>query len=187
MTVATLPEIQIARQRRGWLLETEMWLPQGPDLLFSFFSDAANLQRLTPSSLRFEIISPLPIEMRQGALIEYRLRLHGVPIHWKTEIVEWDPPFRFVDVQLKGPYQFWRHEHQFLLDQGERGGTRAVDRVQYQMRCGRVLHPLFVRRDLRHIFAFRAAMMQQLFADGPGADPMTSADWCTANVRRVPR
>ena len=139
-----------------------MLLPQSPEEVFPFFADASNLNRLTPRSLKFQILTPPPIEMRRGTLIDYRLRLRGVPIRWRTEITEWDPPYRFVDTQIKGPYRRWVHEHQFLL---EEDGTRAIDKVQYDMALGKLLHPLFVKRDLKRIFRHRAKVMRDLFGD----------------------
>ncbi|MCA9175629.1 MAG: SRPBCC family protein [Planctomycetales bacterium] len=158
-----LPEIHIERQHRGWELRTEMLLPHEPEQVFPFFADAGNLQQLTPRYLRFKILTPLPIEMHRGAVIDYRLRLHGLPIAWRTEITEWDPPYRFVDSQRKGPYRWWVHEHQFLVD--ESGGTRVVDCVRYDLPLGRLLHPLFVKRDLRNIFRFRAKVMHEHFIE----------------------
>ena len=100
----TLPTIEVESVRKGWRLRTEQRLPQQPENVFPFFADAGNLEKLTPGYLHFQILTPLPIEMRKGALIDYRLRLRGVPIRWRTEITEWDPPYRFVDSQIKGPY-----------------------------------------------------------------------------------
>ena len=161
------PEIQITRLRRGWLLQTESRLAPPPAEVFPFFADAGNLEQLTPPSLHFQIRSKLPIEMRAGAILEYRLRLHGMPIFWRTEITEWDPPYRFVDTQVKGPYKWWIHEHQFLV---EDGATRAVDRVQYDLPLARLLHPLFVRRDLLKIFRYRAQVIGRLFGESDEGD-----------------
>src|SRR5579871_5848818 len=89
----------------------EQFLPRPLEEVFPFFADAGNLPILTPPWLHFHILTTRPIEMRRGALIDYRLRIHGLPIRWQSEIVEWDPPHRFVDEQRRGPYRLWHHEH----------------------------------------------------------------------------
>src|SRR5262245_47086768 len=94
-------------------LTTELWLPQSVEKVFEFFSDAANLEMLTPPWLRFRILTPAPITMEKGALIEYRIRWRWLPLRWWTEISRWEPPHRFVDQQIRGPYRLWIHEHTF--------------------------------------------------------------------------
>ncbi|HPC59102.1 MAG TPA: SRPBCC family protein [Verrucomicrobiota bacterium] len=143
-------------------LRTDLWLPRPIQEVFRFFADAGNLQTITPPWLSFEILTPLPILMRPGAVIDYRLRLHGFPIRWQTEITAWEPPFRFVDEQRRGPYLLWIHEHRFEpLD----GGTRVEDYVRYRPPGGWLVERLFVRRDVTRIFAFRRQKLQELFAD----------------------
>ena len=130
--------------------------------VFDFFSDTANLAALTPDSLHFKILTPLPIEMVPGARIEYRLRLFGVPFFWCTEIESFEPPRRFTDVQAKGPYRRWHHTHEFR-EVAE--GTEVIDRVEYEMPLGwlgRIAHALFVRRNLGKIFDFRRAAIERL-------------------------
>jgi ligand-binding SRPBCC domain-containing protein len=123
---------------------------------FAFYADALNLEAITPPWLAFRVATPRPIAMRAGALIDYRLRLHGIPIRWRTRIEAWEPPRRFVDVQLRGPYALWEHTHTF-----EPAGDDAVvisDRVRYALPLGvlgRLAHALFVRRDLERIFDHR--------------------------------
>jgi ligand-binding SRPBCC domain-containing protein len=141
-------------------LESEIWLPQPPDELFKFFGDAGNLEALTPSTLQFEILTPRPIDMRAGTLIDYKLRVHGIPIRWRTEITVWEPPHRFVDTQLRGPYRQWIHEHTFIP---ERGGTLARDRVQYAAWGGALVHRYLIKPDLDRIFAYRSGVLQKLF------------------------
>ena len=139
-------------------LRTEQRLPGTPDAVFPFFADAHNLEAITPAWLSFRVTTALPVEMRAGALIEYRLRLRGIPIAWLTRIEEWQPGVRFVDQQLSGPYRLWHHTHEFEPD-GE-GGTVMRDTVRYALPfwpLSEVAHALLVRRDLATIFEFRRA------------------------------
>lgn len=130
------------------------------DEVFPFFADAGNLQRITPPLLHFEILTPRPLEMGVGAMIDYKLRVRGLPMRWRSEITAWDPPHRFVDEQRKGPYRFWIHEHTFE----DRGGRTALrDSVEYGVPGGALVHKLFVGPDVRKIFAYRTRVMQELF------------------------
>jgi ligand-binding SRPBCC domain-containing protein len=145
---------------RQFLFASEIWLPRTLTEVFPFFADAGNLDLLTPPWLRFEILTPPPIEMKVGALIDYRLRLRRWPIRWRTRITEWQPPVRFVDEQLRGPYRQWIHEHTFA----ERdGGTLVGDRVRYAVPGGALVNALFVRRDIERIFAHRRSKLQEVF------------------------
>lgn len=128
--------------------------------MFAFFADAANLQRLTPPFLRFEILTPSPIAMRAGAEIDYRLRVHGLPIRWRTRIESWQAERRFVDVQLRGPYRLWHHTHEF---EEVAGGTLCRDVVRYAVPGGRIVERLFVRRDIEEIFDFRRRVLLDRF------------------------
>ena len=148
-------------------LQTELWLPRPRDEVFAFFADARNLEALTPPWLNFEVLTPAPIAMRPGTLIDYRIRVHGLPIRWRTEIAEWDPPHQFVDRQLRGPYTLWHHTHTF---EERDGGTLCLDHVRYCPRGGALVNWLFVRRDVERIFQYRQQRMQELFgakADEP--------------------
>jgi ligand-binding SRPBCC domain-containing protein len=107
----TTGDLRLGRRDGLFTLETRLFLPRPLEIVFPFFADAGNLEILTPPWLRFEIVTPRPIAMRAGALIEYRLRLHGVPLRWQSEITAWEPPHRFVDEQRRGPYRAWIHEH----------------------------------------------------------------------------
>jgi ligand-binding SRPBCC domain-containing protein len=137
--------------------------------VFGFFADAFNLEAITPSWLRFQVVTPGPIRMVPGALIEYRLRLHGVPIRWLTRIETWEPGARFVDVQVRGPYRLWHHTHSF---EPHEQGTLARDRVRYALPLGplgRLADAAFVHRDLGRIFDYRRAeVARRLGATAPG-------------------
>jgi ligand-binding SRPBCC domain-containing protein len=135
-------------------------VPRPREEVFAFFADAGNLQELTPPWLRFEILTPPPIEMRPGALIDYRLHLGVIPIRWRTRITVWEPPHRFVDEQLRGPYRLWLHEHTFEED-GD--GTLCGDFVRYAVPFGALANRLVVARDVRKIFAYREKRLQEIF------------------------
>jgi ligand-binding SRPBCC domain-containing protein len=139
---------------------TQLWLPQPRDKIFEFFADPGNLERLTPDWLRFEILTKTPVNMRQGVLLDYRLRIHGFPIRWQSEIAAWNPPRQFIDRQIKGPYRLWIHEHTFIED---RGGTLIGDNVRYAVPGGIVVQRLLVARDLKRIFNYRHQILQTLF------------------------
>lgn len=148
-------------------LHREQRLDGTPEEVFAFFADAANLEALTPPLLRFSVVTPAPIPMRVGTLIQYALRLHRVPVSWLTSIQDWDPPHRFVDVQVRGPYALWHHVHTFTADPADAGRTVMTDTVTYAIGfgpLGDVAHRLFVRRDVEAIFAFRALHIPRLLA-----------------------
>jgi ligand-binding SRPBCC domain-containing protein len=133
------------------------------DEVFEFFSRAENLEAITPPELNFHILTPLPIELQKGTLIDYSLSLHGIPIKWRTEITEWDPPYEFVDTQLSGPYKQWIHCHRFT--EPERGKTLMEDEVRYRL----PLEPLgdlvqfMISRQVAGIFSFREQVISKLF------------------------
>lgn len=146
-------------------LEREQLLPLPPGEVFPFYADARNLERITPPLLGFRVAGDEPIEMRAGALIQYRLRLHGLGIDWLTRIEEWEPGVRFVDAQLAGPYALWHHTHTF---EARDGGTLIRDVVRWALPLwplGEVALPL-VRRDLKRIFDFRRDEVARLLAPG---------------------
>ena len=146
---------------RTFTLTNEIWLPHRPDDIFPFFADAFNLERLTLPSLRFRVLTPPPIKMEVGALIDYRVRLRGVPMRWRSEITVWQPPHRFVDEQRRGPYRMWIHEHTFIAQDG---GTLAKDFVRYAVPGGAIVRRLFVASELERIFEYRNAALQDHFA-----------------------
>ena len=141
-------------------LDTSHWLPRPPEEVFHFYADAFNLERLTPPWLRFQVNTPPPIAMVAGVEIDYRLRLKGVPLSWRSRITAWEPPFRFVDEQVRGPYRRWVHEHTFTPRDG---GTLVRDLVEYDMLGGWLVDRLIVRRDLSRIFAYRQQRLAELF------------------------
>jgi ligand-binding SRPBCC domain-containing protein len=142
------------------VLQREIWLPRPCDEVFQFFSDARNLERLTPDWLHFAVLTPEPIEMHEGLLIDYRLRLRGIPLRWQSEITVWEPPHRFVDRQRRGPYSLWIHAHRF---EEKDGGTIACDEVMYKAPGGRLINWLLVRRDVEAIFDFREKKLREIF------------------------
>jgi ligand-binding SRPBCC domain-containing protein len=154
---------------RRYHIEREQFISRPLEEVFPFFSDARNLERLTPDFLRFEILAAGPIRMAAGTVIDYRIRLFGLPRRWRTLIEVFEPPRRFIDVQVSGPYAAWRHLHEF---EAAPGGTRMRDRVDYAMPFGPVgalARALFVRRTLERIFDFRREKVLEIFG-GPGGD-----------------
>lgn len=142
-------------------LHTTLFLPHPRSVVFPFFAAAENLQRITPPWVDFRIVTPLPIEMHRGTLIDYRLKVHGVPIAWRTEITAWEPDGFFVDTQLKGPYRRWVHAHRFT---DVPGGTLVQDDVEFSVPGGWPIERLFVRRDLRAIFLHRQRAILEAFS-----------------------
>lgn len=156
--------ITITSEGCDFVLRCELWLPRPINEVFPFFSDAYNLDAITPPWLNFHILTPRPIPMQQDCLIEYKLSLHGLPIRWRTRITVWQPPHRFVDQQERGPYQLWHHEHTFtpeIRDHIE--GTLCRDIVHHRALGGSLVHKFFVRRDVQRIFAYRQTRLMELF------------------------
>lgn len=147
---------------RIWRLERAQLIARPLDEVFPFFAEAGNLEAITPPSLNFRVLTEQPIEMKPGALIEYQLKLFAVPFRWKTEIELYEPPFRFVDRQIEGPYRLWRHLHEFYETEQ---GVVMVDRVDYQVGwwlAGRIAHASFVRSTLEDIFDYRRQRVAEL-------------------------
>jgi ligand-binding SRPBCC domain-containing protein len=145
---------------KTFTLDSGLWLGRPIQEVFAFFCDPANLEKITPPWLRFEIKSAGPMELREGSLIDYRLRLHGIPLSWRSRISIWDPPHRFVDEQVRGPYRLWRHEHTFAE---QNGGTMVRDHVDYAVPGGWLIHKLMVERDVEKIFEFRHRKLSEIF------------------------
>lgn len=144
-------------------LDTAQEVPAPLERVFAFFSDAGNLEAITPGFLKFKILSPRPIEMRVGAVIDYSLRLHGIPVKWRSVITAWEPGVRFVDEQVKGPYRKWVHEHTF---ERTARGTMVRDHVRYAVPGGRLVERWIVRPRLEAIFAYRRGAIERLITPG---------------------
>jgi ligand-binding SRPBCC domain-containing protein len=143
---------------------SEQWIPRPVDEVFTFFSDANNLEAITPPQLNFHILTPGAIRLAAGARIDYQLTLYGMRLKWATLIESWAPPHEFVDVQLRGPYRKWRHTHRFV---SESAGTRIVDDVEYELPLGplgRWVEALWTRPELARIFSYRAEVIARQFA-----------------------
>lgn len=152
---------------KEFLLERTLWLKRPLPELFAFFSDAHNLEDLTPPWMHFRVLTPAPIVMRVGLQIDYQLRVRGLPLRWQSEITVWQPPgtdsahhARFVDEQRRGPYRLWIHEHRF---ETRDGGTLITDQIRYAVPGGRIVRALFVGPDLRRIFDYRTNRLVELF------------------------
>lgn len=139
---------------------SEQWLPVPRDELFPFFADAGNLQELTPAWMSFQIVTSRPIAMHVGTLIDYRLCVRGFPLRWRSEITAWEPPVRFVDEEVRGPFRRWIHEHRF---EPRDGGTLAIDRVRYAVPGGALINWLLVRNEVARIFAYRTEALRKRF------------------------
>jgi ligand-binding SRPBCC domain-containing protein len=144
------------------ILKADLWLPFRLAEVFQFFADAKNLEAITPPWLNFEILTPGTITLGPGMLIDYRLRLHGIPIRWQSEITAWEPPHRFVDEQRRGPYRLWVHEHTFVEQEG---GTLVKDLVNYSVYGGWIIDRILIRPDLQRIFSYRHQQIQRTFEE----------------------
>jgi ligand-binding SRPBCC domain-containing protein len=145
---------------RIFSLDSEQWINRPLREVFPFFADPRNLEAITPPWLRFELKARGNLEMHRGLKIDYRLRLHGVPFSWQSEITVWDPPLRFVDEQVHGPYRLWRHDHRF---EEKDGRTLVRDHVDYAVPGGWLVQKLAVGRKLRRIFEFRRRTLEEIF------------------------
>ena len=159
---------------REYVLERTQVVDAPLDEAFAFFSDAHNLERITPPWLRFRIVEA-PDELSRGARLRYRLHLFGVPIRWRTEIVEWDPPHGFVDVQRRGPFRFWEHTHRL---RAVTGGTEISDRIRYRLffgPLGALVQRLLVGGWVEGIFDYRAQRVPELLTAAPSVPPRRTA------------
>ncbi|MCY3550130.1 MAG: SRPBCC family protein [Candidatus Poribacteria bacterium] len=145
---------------KTFLFKTQQTLEQPLTEVFEFFSNAHNLAVITPPWLKFEVLTPAPIEMVVGTRIDYKLKLRGIPVRWQSEITEWDPPHAFADEQRRGPYRIWRHKHTF--DETE-DGIVVGDSVEYAVWGGALVDKFFVRPDIEQIFAYRTEQLAEIF------------------------
>lgn len=145
---------------KAFTFHSELWLRHPLPEVFPFFAAAENLEVLTPPFLNFHILTPKPIVMAVGTRIQYQLKLHGIPVHWESEITGWNPPYFFSDDQVRGPYRRWHHEHTF---EEKDGGTLVRDKVEYAVPGGALTNRFFVAPDLRRIFAYRTATLMKRF------------------------
>jgi ligand-binding SRPBCC domain-containing protein len=146
------------------VLRRQQFLPISRAEAFEFFADARNLEEITPPWLNFRIVTPMPIDLKEGALIQYKLSWRGIPLSWKTEIRKWNPPYGFVDTQIRGPYQLWHHTHKF---EEVEGGTMMTDVVWYKVWggvFGDLINTLKVRHDVKRIFDYRYHRIATLIA-----------------------
>jgi ligand-binding SRPBCC domain-containing protein len=142
---------------------SSQWIPRSPEEVFAFFSDANNLEAITPPWLNFKVLTPGSIRLASGTEILYKLRLHGIPMKWTTQIRRWAPPQVFSDAQLSGPYRLWYHTHTF---KPANGGTQMTDVVRYSLpfgMLGRIIDILQTRREVEMIFAYRADRIAERF------------------------
>ena len=145
---------------KTFLFKTQRTVEQPITEVFEFFSNAHNLAVITPPNLHLEILTPAPIEMGVGTRIDYRLKLHGIPIRWQSEITEWNPPYGFADEQRRGPYRLWRHTHTF---EETENGVIVGDVVEYAVWGNEVVNKLFVRPDIEKIFTYRSEQLDEIF------------------------
>ncbi len=143
-------------------LKIEQKVEKSEHELFNFFSYVDNLAEITPPWLHFQMLTPTPIRIAVGTLIDYRLKLRGIPIRWQTEITAWNPPHSFVDEQRRGPYRRWIHTHTFVPIPE---GTLIRDEVEYAILGGRLVQKFFVAPDLEKIFAYRASKLKELLGE----------------------
>ena len=143
-------------------LNKTQYIQRSIEEVFSFFEKAENLALITPGKLAFKILTPTPISMVKGTLIDYTIRLMGIPIHWRTLITKYNPPHEFVDEQIKGPYKFWHHTHTFkVID----GGVQINDSVRYGIPMGilgQLVHQVWIKKNLENIFEYRKTVIDKL-------------------------
>jgi ligand-binding SRPBCC domain-containing protein len=153
---------------KEYLFRSTQRVPRPLAEVFAFFSDARNLEKITPEFLNFQVVEA-PKKIESGCLIRYKLSLHGIPLRWTTQILDWNPPHQFVDTQLSGPYKLWHHTHTFRADGDE---TVMEDVVRYALPFdpfSRIVHALYVKQDVERIFGYRTKVIAELFKAKPGS------------------
>ena len=165
MDVSPPPEpLKFEEQSDGTIrLEATQWIQRPLEEVFRFFSQPENLHALTPTRMNVELLTTTPVDMRAGRQLTYRLRVKGLPIRWTSQIVRWDPPHSFRDIQLKGPYRKWDHTHRFERDGC---GTRVIDDVRYSAPGPRWMERAWIRPDVRKIFQYRHRTLEGVFRAG---------------------
>lgn len=146
-------------------LRRTITIPGTLDTVFEFFNRPENLEQLTPASLKFRMLTPSPVAMHNGAVLDYVIRLMGLPLRWTSVITGYDPPHEFVDVQLRGPYAFWHHRHRF---ESAAEGVDVIDEIHYEIGfslVGRWLLKPIIQRQLSGIFSYRTHMIEGIFGD----------------------
>jgi ligand-binding SRPBCC domain-containing protein len=151
---------------QNYTLQREQYVPRELEQIFPFFERPENLALITPPQLEFRLLTPSPVKMEQGRVIDYTIRLFGIPVRWRSLISHYDPPHCFVDEQLQGPYSFWHHTHRFL----ERGsGTLLCDEVRFAMPLylpppiGALMHEAYLGPMLKLIFDYRRDLFENFF------------------------
>ncbi|TVQ80740.1 MAG: CDP-paratose 2-epimerase [Bradymonadales bacterium] len=142
---------------------SETWIPKPVEEVFSFFSDAKNLEKITPPFLNFKVLSQSTEKIQEGTIFDYQLKVRGIPLKWRSRIQDWARNQHFVDTQLKGPYAKWVHLHKFI---SEDGGTRMIDQVDYALPLGllgRIAAGWYVDRDVKKIFEYREKVIHDYF------------------------
>ncbi len=152
-------KLSIHKNGPSFELQSSTEIDRPIEEVFEFFANAENLQKITPRFVGFSILSPLPIKMHVGTVIDYRISIRKLPLKWRTEITEWNPPHSFQDTQIRGPYRQWVHQHRFT---SVSGGTRVEDVVQYKVLGGRIINRLFVQKDVLKIFRYRNKQLAHL-------------------------
>jgi ligand-binding SRPBCC domain-containing protein len=167
--MAILSYLSNSEEKRNWMayktytLTFTQHVPRPLPEVFAFFSRAENLEAITPAFLHFKILAVTPEPIQEGTLISYSLRLHGIPLRWTSKMLEWEPPHKFVDQQLRGPYKLWHHEHRF---EARDGGTLITDTVTLALPfgvLGQIAYKLRVHAEVNEIFAFRESKIRALF------------------------
>ena len=160
-----------------YVIERRLWLPRPRPEVFAFFADPGNLARVSPPPADLRWLAPPPASLGAGAVLDFSIRLCGLPVRWRVFVREFDPPYRFIDAQLWGPFARWEHRHLFFEGPpGDATGTWVEDRVTYRLplgSLGRLAHALGAGRSIARVFDYRARRLQELLgaASSPAERP----------------